>query len=1167
MKPTFVHLRTHTEFSLANSVVRIPNLIEKVAELNMPAVAITDQSNIFAAVKFFKKAVHSGVKPIIGADVWIANPDSPKAPFKLILLAQNDIGFNNLCGLITRAYRDGQYQDLACIHREWLVDNNNGLIALSGGLEGEIGQSIECGHLDQAATITEQYQSMFDQRFYIELQRTGHRHQEEYNQQALELVNRHSLPVVATNDVQFISPDDFESHEVRVCIHDGRVLNDKRRPRKYNVQQYLRTPSEMQQLFSDIPQAIENTIEIAIRCNYQLQVGDYFLPNFPIPKDQQIDNYLDKQAQQGLRDRLSIINSNGNCEVDIELYQDRLKRELGVISQMGFPGYFLIVADFISWSKQAGIPVGPGRGSGAGSLVAYALGITELDPIEHGLLFERFLNPERVSLPDFDIDFCMEGRDRVIEYVANQYGRNQVAQIITYGTMAARAVVRDVGRVLGMSYGFIDVLAKMIPFEIGMTLDKALEQEPELLERYNNDDDIRELIDMARSLEGLARNVGKHAGGVVIAPNNLTSYTALYCEQGSNQSVTQYDKDDLETVGLVKFDFLGLRTLTIIDWAIKSINQERQQQNKEPLNIALIDMKDEKTYQLLQDCHTTALFQLESRGMRDLVKSMQPSKFEDLVALLALFRPGPLQSGMVEDYIDRKHGRAPLTYLHPELEPILKETYGVILYQEQVMEIARVLSGYTLGSADMLRRAMGKKKPEEMARQGETFKNGAINHGVDGHIAQKIFDLIEKFSGYGFNKSHSAAYALISYQTAWLKAHYTAHFMAAALSSDMDNTDKVLLLLSDCRNLKIEILPPDVNHSVYMFRPTDESHIRYGLGAIKGLGRNVIDEIINARETGGDFKDLFDFCRRVVQKKLNKRACEALIRSGALDQLGAHRASMLATLPKAMKLAGQASSDESAGQDDLFGLEQSQSQDVLVYEKIKAWPQDILLKAEKEALGLYFSGHPLDPYRKELDQFTVGQLADLKPTSDRMVVVAGNIVAIRTMKTRRGGRMAFVTLDDETSRMELAVFSDSYQENKDLIQKDQLLVVNGKVSVDEYSGGFKMSAEDVYSISQARSIYANQLVLRFDEQTLQRIGIEKIENQLNRAQKGHSEVVFHYRANGVDVVLPAGKSWRIKISDEIVESFEALLGTDAVDVRYGAAAESGLDQSLAGAVA
>ena len=1151
MNPSFVHLRVHTEFSLANSVVRIPDLIKRVKELDMPSVAITDQSNIFAAVKFFQQSVKLGIKPLIGVDAWITNPENPKTPYRLILLAQNDVGFNNLCILLTRAYRDGQYQGLACIKKEWLADYNHGLIALSGGLAGEIGQSIECGHEEQTVEIIRQYQSWFDQRFYIELQRVGHSHQEGYLQQALELANLYNLPIVASNDVHFISPDDFDAHEVRVCIQEGRVLNDKRRPRNFTVQQYLRSPAEMQELFSDLPQALENTVEIAKRCNHQFQIGDYFLPNFPIPEDQQVEGYLRHQAEKGLSERLSIINLNRDTPIEAQQYQDRLTSEIEVIAQMGFPGYFLIVADFISWSKQAGIPVGPGRGSGAGSLVAYALGITELDPIEHGLLFERFLNPERVSLPDFDIDFCMEGRDRVIEYVSNKYGRDKVAQIITYGTMAARAVVRDVGRVFGMSYGFVDQLAKMIPFEVGMTLDKALEQEPELLDCYNKDDDIRELIDMSKSLEGLSRNVGKHAGGVVIAPERLTNYTALYSEQGSNQALTQYDKDDLERIGLVKFDFLGLRTLTIIDWAVKSINELRDQQGEDKLDIGLIDMEDEKTFKLLQDCHTTALFQLESRGMSDLVRRVQPTKFGDLVALVALFRPGPLQSGMVDDYIDRKHGRSPITYLHPELEPILKETYGVILYQEQVMEIARVLSGYTLGSADMLRRAMGKKKPEEMARQGETFKNGAVNHGVDGFVAQQIFDLMEKFAGYGFNKSHSAGYALISYQTTWLKSHYPSYFMAAALSSDMDNTDKVLLLITDCRNLEIEILPPDINYGVYSFRATRENQIRYGLGAIKGLGKNVIEEIINAREDNGHFKDLFDFCGRLESGKLNKRACEALIRSGAMDQLGAHRASLLATLPRALDVAGQTSQAESVGQNDLFGINQAHDQDVLSYEHNKPWPQDTLLKEEKEALGLYFSGHPLDPYRKELNQFTVGQLADLKPTSNRMVVVAGNIVAIRTMKTRRGGRMAFVTLDDETSRMEIAVFSDSYQENRDLIQKDQLLVVNGKVSIDEYSGGFKMSAEDLYSISQARSIYANQLVLRFDEETLKRTGIEQIENQLSRAEKGHSEVVFHYQTNDVDVVLPAGKSWHINISDELVQNFKALLGKHAVDVRYG----------------
>jgi DNA polymerase-3 subunit alpha len=1149
----FVHLHLHSEYSLSDGIVRIEELVSAAVAAHMPAVALTDLANLFGAVKFFQKALKAGVKPILGSDVWLENPADRNKPYRLVLLCQNRQGYLNLNQLLTRAYAEGQHAGRPCIQRDWFTGRSDGLIALSGALDGDIGQALVGGHADVAQRLADEYQQWFAQRFYIELQRTGQPLQEECVHASVALATRLGLPVVATNAVQFLKADEFEAHEVRVCIQDGRVLTDTRRPRLYTAEQYFRSAEEMADLFQDIPEALANTVEIARRCNFRLDLGRYFLPDFPLPPGQNVEQLLRANASTGLAERLQRIDPD-NDPVRRKQYADRLELELGVIIQMGFSGYFLIVADFIQWARANDVPVGPGRGSGAGSLVAFALGITALDPIYYDLLFERFLNPERVSLPDFDVDFCIEGRDRVIEYVTRKYGQEKVSQIITHGTMAAKAVVRDVGRVLDHPYGYVDKIAKLVPHELEMTLDKALEQEPMLKERYENEEDVRALIDTAKTLEGLARSAGKHAAGVVIAPSALTDFMPLYCEQGSHQFVTQYDMKDVENIGLVKFDFLGLRNLTIIDRAVKMVDPQRIKAGLAPIVIDELPLDDAPTFQLLKSCRTTALFQLESRGMKELIQRLQPDNFEEIVALVALFRPGPLQSGMVDDFINRKHGRARIKYPHPSLEPILKPTYGVILYQEQVMQIAQVLSGYTLGGADLLRRAMGKKKPEEMAQQRSVFVQGAEGRGVNGKLAADIFDLIEKFAGYGFNRSHSAAYALIAYQTAWLKTHYPAAFMAAVLSADMDKTDKVVTMIAECRDMKINVLPPDINRCEYAFVVLDDASILYGLGAIKGLGQAAIDAILEVRRAAGPFRDLFDFCRRIDLRRVNRRVLESLIKAGALDSLGTHRAALMASLSLALAAADQVGRAKEARQDDLFGLGGGESAasapPPAVFVDVPPWSEELRLEGEKETLGLYLTGHPIARYEQELARFIDSTIAELKPTEDKNIVVAGLVVGMRAMQTRRGDRMAFVTLDDRTGRLELAVFSELYERHRDLLAKDTLLVVEGQVSVDEYSGGFKMSAERIYNIDQARGTFASRLEIDVDAALAATGFMHALQQVLKPATPGTCPVCIRYDAGPASAEILLGPEWKITPGAALLDRLAGLAGEGRVRLIY-----------------
>lgn len=1173
MNPSFIHLRVHSEYSLVDGIVRLDDLVARCAELNMPAVAITDVCNLYGLIKFYKAAQSVGIKPLCGCDFWLAGKTAEDAPSQLCLLVSSSIGYSNLLKLISRAYLEGQKLEgqrpgQVLVKREWVKESAEGLIALSGGRNGDVGQALIGGRQQDAECLLQQWMLDFPSRFYLELHRCGREYEEDYLHQAVALAVQYQCPVVATNDVRFLSKEDFEAHEARVCINEGRVLDDPRRERRYSEEQYLKSEAEMQELFSDIPEALQNSVEIAKRCTLDLQLGKAFLPDYPVPTGFSIEQYLEQVTQEGLDQRFLTVPSLRQKQDKKADYDQRLQFELKIINQMGFAGYFLVVMDFIRWAKQNGIPVGPGRGSGAGSLVAYSLGITDLDPLQYDLLFERFLNPERVSMPDFDIDFCMEGRDRVISYVADRYGRDAVSQIITFGTMAAKAVVRDVARVQGKSYGLADKLSKMIPFAVEMTLDKAYEQEEILRDFLKNDSEAQEIWDMAKQLEGITRNVGKHAGGVVIAPSRLTDFSPLYCDANGEGLVTQYDKGDVEEAGLVKFDFLGLRTLTIIDWAVKMINRRKQQRGETPVDISDIPLDDSQTYEMLKRGETTAVFQVESRGMKDLIKRLKPDNIEDMTALLALFRPGPLESGMVDDFVNRKHGRAAVAYpdaqyQHRSLKPILEPTYGVIVYQEQVMQIAQVLAGYSLGEADLLRRAMGKKKPEEMAKQREVFEQGAIKQGVDGKLAIKIFDLVEKFAGYGFNKSHSAAYALISYQTAWLKAHYPAEFMAATMSAGLQNTDSIVTFIEESRSMGLTIRPPDVNEGEYLFTVNDAGEIIYGLGAIKGLGEGPVESLLEARQQKL-FTDLFDFCARIDARKVNKRALEALIRSGAFDRIGPQnvsedvdrvRATLWNALGDAVQAAEQAEQNSSSGMVDLFGevVPSSASKTDVYDEYQKGKPQSMRdrLRGEKETLGLYLTGHPIDEYEQEIRQFARTRIVDLHADRASQKIV-GLVMSLVLRKTRRGD-MATLVLDDRSGRIEATVFSDALKEFRDKLTKDSLLIVEGVVSHDEFKGALGLRVNSVRTVLEARRDLVRSLRVKIPSPLQQ--GLREDLARLLSPYRGGTcpcwlELQCGHGATRASGVVELGEGWKVSPEDELLVKLRDCYGSQAVSLVY-----------------
>jgi DNA polymerase-3 subunit alpha len=1172
MASTFIHLRAHSEFSLVDSTIRLPhkpeeglpkkagdrpNLVSRCVELGMPAIALTDECNLFGLVKFYRAAEAAGVQPIAGCDLRLLAARDHERPTRATVLCRDDNGYRSLSRLLTRAWLEApRIDDLPTIPPDWLREHGDGLILLLGPTS-DIGASLAAGREGEAELTLSRWQRAFDDRLYLEINRCDRVADAAHESGALWLAGKAGVPVVAGNDVRFLDREDFEAHEARVCIATGRVLDDPRRPREYSAEQYLKSAEEMRTLFADLPETIDNAIELAKRCTLELSLGTYFLPAFPVPESETLDSWIRSEAHKGLDARLAAQPlAQGHTADD---YRGRLDREIGVIVQMGFPGYFLIVADFINWAKDNDIPVGPGRGSGAGSLVAWSLGITDLDPIPYDLLFERFLNPERVSMPDFDIDFCMDRRDEVIDYVARKYGREQVGQIITYGTMAAKAVVRDCGRVLGLPYGFVDGIAKLIPLTLGITLDDALGRSEksaqnrdivssELVQRYENEDDVRELIDLALKLENLARNAGKHAGGVVIAPKPLSEFCPLFAEAGGHNPVTQFDKDDVEAIGLVKFDFLGLRTLTIVDWAMKSINARRAAASETPLDLARIPLDDRKVYDLFARGDTVAVFQFESTGMRKMIKQALPDRFEDLIALVSLYRPGPMD--LIPDFVERKHGRQKVDYLDARMEPILGPTYGIMVYQEQVMQIAQSLGGYTLGGADLLRRAMGKKKPEEMAQQRAIFRDGALKNGIYEPVADAIFDQMEKFAGYGFNKSHAAAYALVAYHTGWLKAHYPADFMAAVLSSDMDKTEKLVGFIDETRAMKLAIEAPHVNRSGYRFQTLAPDRIGYGLGAIRGVGQGAAETLIAARAEGGDFRDLADLCRRADSTKLNKRVLETLIQAGACDGLADNRATLMAQLPEAMRLAEQDHANRAAGQHDMFGMPMADcgTTALLSVPQQADWSLRRKLAGERETLGWYLSGHPTEERRSLLEQL-VGTPLDraeslLKPGDGRgaTVVLAGMVADVR----RRGDSQAFVPIEDWSGRVEASFFAEGWLENAPRLSRERIVLIEGQLRPDMFNGGgVALRGRTVLDLDEALDRQAEVLHLHVDA----RDGLDALLAELRSARPGRCALRLRLRTADAEGDIVPGANWMLRPSLDLLDRLHALPCVLAVDLR------------------
>jgi len=1067
MRAMFVHLRLHTEFSIVDGTNRIDETIKAAAADHQPALAITDLNNLFGAIKFYKAARGAGVKPIIGGEIMLQGlGKDPGILSRVVVLVQSKQGYLNLCELLARAWTKNVVKAQAACKVEWLRDLGEGLIVLSGAQAGPVGQALVQGDAQRAADVALELASIFPHRFYIELQRAGRPDDEAHVAAAVQLAARLNLPVVATHPVQFTTEEDYEAHEARVCISEGEILGNQRRVRKFTREQYFKPQAQMEQLFADVPAAIANTMEIAKRCNLVLELGKPRLPDYPTPNGMPIEEYFRFASHEGLKERmLHLYPDAAQREKEMPRYVQRLEFEINTILKMGFPGYFLIVGDFINWAKNNGCPVGPGRGSGAGSLVAYSLKITDLDPLQYNLLFERFLNPERVSMPDFDIDFCQSNRDRVIDYVKDKYGKDAVSQIATFGTMAARAAIRDVGRVLDMSYTFCDGISKLIPNKPGqhITIDGAIKVEPILAERLEKEDEVKTLLGLAQKLEGLTRNVGMHAGGVLIAPGKLTDFTPLYQQPGSDSAVSQYDKDDVEAAGLVKFDFLGLATLTILEIAKDFIRARHKGQ--EQFVFENVPLDDPHTYKLFADGKTEAVFQFESRGMQGMLRDAKPTRLEDLIALNALYRPGPMD--LIPTFVARKNGREQVEYPHPLVAEMLSETYGIMVYQEQVMQTAQILGGYSLGGADLLRRAMGKKKAEEMAEHRQIFRDGAAKNGIGEEKADEIFDLMEKFAGYGFNKSHAAAYSLLAYHTGWLKVHYTAEFFCANMTVEMDDTDKLKVLFEDAqKNFGLSFEPPDVNRGVYRFEPVSDKVIRYGLGAVKGTGQQAIEAIARAREEGGPFSSLYDFCVRVDRTRINKRTVEALIKAGAFDSLQLNRASMVASIDRAFDFAN--ATEANANQGGLFDTGDSHAASTQEPPLVEAVPWGVKerLTFEKTAVGFYLSGHLFDEVALEVRRFAKRQIDELIDTREPQLL-AGIVSDFRVINGQRG-KLALFKLDDKSAMIEATADEAVINANRHLLKDDELIIVMAKMQPDRFSGGFRLSINQVWDLATAR---------------------------------------------------------------------------------------------------
>ena len=1070
----FVHLRLHSEFSVVDGTNRIDDAVQVAADDKQPALALTDLNNLFGTIKFYKQARSIGVKPLLGAEIYLESlTQDVNHLSKMILLVQSQQGYLNLCELLSRGWTQNVHKAVGVIKLAWLQELSQGLIALSGAQSGPVGQALVQGDLSRASELALQIAGIFPHRFYIELQRAGRADDEAHVVAAVQLASHLNLPVVATHPVQFTKPDDYEAHEARVCISEGEILGNQRRVRKFTREQYFKSSAQMLDLFEDIPSAVANTLEIAKRCNVSLVLGKPQLPDYPTPNGMAIDEYFRFSSHEGLKDRLVHLYPDATKrEAERQRYEERLEFEINTILKMGFPGYFLIVGDFINWAKNNGCPVGPGRGSGAGSLVAYSLKITDLDPLQYNLLFERFLNPERVSMPDFDIDFCQTNRDRVIDYVKDKYGRNAVSQIVTFGTMAARAAIRDVGRVLDMSYTFCDGISKLIPNKPGqhITIDGAVKEVPMLAERLEKEEEVKTLLELAKKLEGMTRNVGMHAGGVLIAPGKLTDFCPLYQQPGSESAVSQFDKDDVEAAGLVKFDFLGLATLTILEIARQFIQKRHKgQENFAFDNIAL---DDSATYRLFQEGKTEAVFQFESRGMQGMLRDARPTRLEDLIALNALYRPGPMD--LIPSFVARKHGREKVEYPHPLVESMLSETYGIMVYQEQVMQTAQILGGYSLGGADLLRRAMGKKKAEEMAEHREIFRKGAAGNNIPANKADEIFDLMERFAGYGFNKSHAAAYSLLAYHTAWVKVHYTAEFFCANMTVEMDDTDKLKVLYEDAIKMGMAFEAPNINRGTYRFEPISDKTIRYGLGAIKGSGEQAIEAIVAARESGGAFTSVYDFARRVDRSRLNKRTIEALIKAGAFDCLDLNRASLLASVDRAFDFATASQANVNQGGlfdmgDDTHGSSQQEP------ELVNAMPWGVKerLTQEKTALGFYLSGHLFDEVDREVRSFVKTRIDDLMDSRDAQLLT-GIVSDMRIINGQRG-RLAIFKLDDKSGMIEATADEATMNTYRNILREDELVVVMGKVQNDRFSGGLRLSINQAWDLNQARCRFGKYL--------------------------------------------------------------------------------------------